>query len=65
MRAVSHPETDEELEAAALWYEERHSGLGNELLDPFEDTLHRIVADPKRWSKVRAGNCKLNSPRFP
>jgi hypothetical protein len=28
MRVVSHPEADEELEAASLWYEERQPGLG-------------------------------------
>lgn len=29
MRVVSHPEADEELEAAALWYEERQPGMRN------------------------------------
>jgi hypothetical protein len=29
MRVVSHPEAEEELAAAALWYEERQAGLGD------------------------------------
>jgi hypothetical protein len=33
MGVVIHPEADEELEAAALWHEERHQGLGDDLLD--------------------------------
>jgi hypothetical protein len=33
MRIVSHPEADEELEDAVLWYEERQPGLGDDFLD--------------------------------
>ena len=38
MHVVSHPEADQELEAAALWYEERQTELGNDLLDELEYT---------------------------
>lgn len=65
MRVVSHPEADEELEAAALWYEERQPGLGDAFLDQFEFTLRRIVAEPERWRKIRGENRKLNFHRFP
>ncbi len=65
MRVVSHPEADEELEAAALWYEERQPGLGGAFLDQFERTLRRIVAEPERWRKIRGDNRKLNFQRFP
>ncbi|HVV00319.1 MAG TPA: type II toxin-antitoxin system RelE/ParE family toxin [Verrucomicrobiae bacterium] len=65
MRVVSHPEADEELEAAALWYDERQSGLGDDFLDQFERTLRRIVAEPERWRKIRGDNRKLNFLRFP
>ena len=65
MRVVSHPEADEELEATALWYEERQPGLGDAFLDQFERTLRRIVAEPERWRKIRGDNRKLNFDRFP
>lgn len=65
MRVVSHPEADDELEAAALWYEERQPGLGDAFLDEFERTLRRIVAEPERWRKIRGDNRKLNFHRFP
>lgn len=65
MRVVSHPEAVEELEAAALWYEERQLGLGDDFLDQFERTLRRIVAEPERWRKIRGDNRKLNFHRFP
>ena len=65
MRVVSHPEADEELEAAALWYEDRQPGLGDAFLDEFERTLRRVVAEPERWRNIRGDNRKLNLRRFP
>jgi hypothetical protein len=65
MHVVSHPEADEELKAAALWYEDRQPGLGDAFLDEFGHTLHRILAEPERWRKIRGGNRKLNFHRFP
>jgi plasmid stabilization system protein ParE len=65
MRVVSHPEADAELEAAALWYEERQAGLGDAFLDQFEQALRRIVAQPQRWRVFRGDNRKLNFHRFP
>ena len=47
MRVVSHPEADEELEASAMWYEDRQLGLGAAFLYEFERTLRRVVAQPK------------------
>ena len=65
MRVVSHPEADQELEAAALWYEQRQPGLGEDFLAEFERTLRRIVAQPQRWHTIRGDNRKLNFHRFP
>ena len=39
MRVIRHPEVPEELEAAALWYEERQSGLGEDFLVEYRATL--------------------------
>jgi len=65
MRVVSHPEAEQELEVAALWYEERQPGLGEVFLDEFEATLRRIQVAPERWRRVRGENRKLNFRRFP
>jgi len=64
MRVVSHPEADQELEAAAVWYDHRQPGLGHDFLE-FERTLRRIVSQPERWRKIRGENRKLNFHRFP
>lgn len=65
MRVVSHPEAEGELAAAALWYEARQPGLGEDFLDPFQHTLRRIVAEPERWRNIRGEHRKLNFHRFP
>ena len=65
MRVVSHPEADEELAAAVLWYDHRQLGLGEQFLDEFERTLRRIVARPQRWRIIQGDNRKLNFHRFP
>ena len=65
MHVVSHPEADEELEAATLWYEEQQPGLGENFLDEFERTLRRLLAEPERWHKIQDNNRKLNFHRFP
>jgi hypothetical protein len=65
MHVVSHPEADEELETAALWYEDRQPGLGDDFLTEFERTLRRITTAPERCRKFRGDNRKLNFQRFP
>jgi plasmid stabilization system protein ParE len=57
MHITSHPEAEQELEAAALWYEERQGGLGKDFLDEFEDTIRRIEADPAHRGRSRAESC--------
>jgi hypothetical protein len=65
LRVVSHPEADEELEAAARWYEGRQPGLGDDFLDDFELALRHIMLDPQRPSLIQGENRKLNFNRFP
>lgn len=65
MRVVSHPEAEAELEAAAIWYEDRQAGLGHDFLHEFERTLRRIVREPTRWQTVQGENRKVNFARFP
>jgi toxin ParE1/3/4 len=65
MRVVSHPDADEELKAAVLWYQQQRSDLGEAFLEEFDRTLSRILSEPKRWRKIRGDNRKLNFDRFP
>ena len=65
MRVVSHPEAKQELEAAALWYDQRQSGLARSSSKSSKPTLDRILAEPERWHLVQGDNRKLNFHRFP
>ncbi len=65
MLVVNHPEADEELERAALYYERRARGLGYDFLDEFEKTIDRILDDPERWPVIKRNARKLSFDRFP
>ncbi len=65
MRVIRHPEVPQELEAAALWYEDLQPGLGGDFLEEYQSTLRRILSEPERWRKIRGENRKLNFHRFP
>jgi hypothetical protein len=65
MHFASHPEADLELENAALWYERRQLGLGDNFVDEFEHTLPQILAEPERYRKIQGDNRQLNFDRFP
>jgi hypothetical protein len=65
MRVVSHPEAEQELAEAVLWYEERQAGLGDDFLDEFEAALTRILANPQAGREIFQGNHKHNFHRFP
>ncbi|MDA1015081.1 MAG: type II toxin-antitoxin system RelE/ParE family toxin [Planctomycetota bacterium] len=40
---------DQELEEAAVWYEEQREGLGTEFLDEYERRMKELLADPTRF----------------
>jgi plasmid stabilization system protein ParE len=63
--AATHPEADEELTAAALYYEGRGRGLGTDFLEDFEATVARILEAPERRRRIRGENRKLNFHKFP
>lgn len=65
MRVIRHPDVSQELESAALWYEERQPGLGADFLHEYETTMGRILREPRRWREIRGDNRKLNFRRFP
>ena len=71
MRLELHPEARAELRRAALWYDERRSGLGDEFVAEVSAALDRIADVPESyptWSRTRAAGsviCKAPLRRFP
>jgi len=41
-----------ELAEGALWYEDRKRGLGEELIDEYQDAILRILAGPRSCSRL-------------
>ena len=71
MRLELHPEAQGELRSAALWYEERRPGLGDEFLSEISASLDRVSDAPESypaWPGTRAEGPlirKATTQRFP
>lgn len=64
MSLVWHPATEEELTEAALYYELRQPGLGNDLIDEVLAAASLILADPRRAREFDPPYRKLKTRRF-
>jgi toxin ParE1/3/4 len=71
VRLELHPEARSELRSAALWYDERRPGLGDEFIAEVSATLERIGDSPESypaWPGTRAEGPlirKATTQRFP
>ena len=71
MRLELHPEARAELRSAALWYDGRRTGLGDEFIAEVSATLDRIGNAPESypaWPGTRAAGTlirKATVQRFP
>ena len=71
MRLELHPEAQAELRSAALWYDERRPGLGDEFIAEVSATLDRIGDAPESyppWPRTRAADPLIRKAiiqRFP
>jgi plasmid stabilization system protein ParE len=71
VRLELHPEAQVELRSAALWYEERRPGLGDEFLSEISASLDRVSDAPESyppWPRTRAADPvirKATIQRFP
>ena len=71
MRLELHPEARAELRSAALWYDERRTGLGDEFIAEVSAALDRIGDAPESypaWPGTRAVDPlirKVTVQRFP
>jgi plasmid stabilization system protein ParE len=65
MRVVYHPDAEDELTEAALFYDKRVRGLGDSFLRAFGSAIAEIERQPERWPVVE-GDLRCRSlRRFP
>lgn len=60
-----HPDAVEEMIEAAIFYEERQTGLGERLLDAIEEALEFLKTHPTIWRADERGRRKYRVKRFP
>jgi hypothetical protein len=51
-RLVVQPQSDLDIQAAAVWYEDQRSGLGLRFLDELDLVLQRIKDNPRQFPPV-------------
>ena len=66
----THPAAESEAEAAALWYESRQAGLGQDFLSELDRGLDLILESPATWPiwpglPASLGIRRFLLPRFP
>ena len=57
-RIVVQPQSDLDIQAAAVWYEDQQSGLGTRFLDELDLVFQRIAESPGHWGQI----CFSGSP---
>jgi len=51
-RIVVHPESDLDIQAATVWYEDQQSGVGTQFLDELDLVLQRISENPLQFPRA-------------
>jgi plasmid stabilization system protein ParE len=64
-RVVYRRAARQEFEQAALWYEERRAGLGEEFIREIDDAVTRAAAAPTRYPTVFRDIRRTVARRFP
>jgi plasmid stabilization system protein ParE len=62
---VLTPEAEDDLEEAALWYEQRLAGLGTRLVAQVRAAISRISDLPDLYPEVHPGIRRVSVRRFP
>lgn len=48
-RLIIQPQSELDIQAAAVWYEDQRPGLGEKFLDELDHVFHRIVENPRQF----------------
>lgn len=50
-RLIIQPQSELDIQAAAVWYEDQRPGLGGKFLDELDHVFHRIVENPRQFPR--------------
>lgn len=64
-RLVVQRQSDLDIQAAALWYEDQRTGLGKRFLDELDEVFQRIESNPKQFTQLERGIRRALLHRFP
>lgn len=64
-RLAYRPEAEQEIFAAAEWYDERGRGLAAEFLRAFDAAAASLVRNPRQYPEVQPGLRRVLLRRFP
>jgi toxin ParE1/3/4 len=61
----SHPEADQEIEAAFDWYAERSVNAAENFMGELGHAVDQIMATPERWANYMFGTRRYIMKRYP
>lgn len=64
-RLVVQRQSDLDIQAAALWYEDQQAGLGIRFLDELDEVFRRIENNPKQFPQLEGEVRRALLRRFP
>ncbi len=64
-RLVVQPQSDLDIQAAAVWYEDQRSGLGVRFLDELDLLFQRIDSNPRQFPRMEGEVCPALLRHFP
>ena len=64
-RLVVQPQSDLDIQAAAVWYEDPRAGLGLRFLDELDLVSQRIEVDPRRFPRLEGEGRRALLRHFP
>jgi len=64
-RLVVQPQSDLDIQAAAVWYEDQRSGLGSRFLDELDLVFQRIKDNPQQFPRVEGDAHRALLRHFP
>jgi plasmid stabilization system protein ParE len=64
-RLVVPPQSDLDIQAAAVWYEDQRAGLGMRFLDELDGVFRRIEDNPRQFPRIDSNVRRALLRHFP